>query len=375
MIKNISKKVSLFFLLTLFLLLPFVSTVSAKNNVQEINFFGSPSCPHCTKEKQFLQNLKKEHPEITINEYDFSQNTKLINEFYARHKVIKNQQGLVPATFIADEYFIGFNDSIQEKIKNLVLNENTKANEEKEKIKIFSKEIDIHSFSLPVLSIVLGIVDGFNVCSLGALVIILGLVMVLGSRKRILLLGGTFILITGLTYGMLIFLWHQLFSLIAPYVKSMELLIGILSFVGGVYLLKEFVKSYKQGPECSSNNLLGKLSPKIEKIFANKKSLAILLGVVALFSLIVTIVEFPCSAFLPVIFSGILVEAQIPFAQTLMYMSIYIIFYLLDEIIIFLIAFFTMKLKIVSPKFILFFNLLAALIFLSLGTLYISRIF
>jgi len=380
MMKNIFKKITLLSFLAFFLFIPFITPTLASNESKEINFFGSPTCPHCLNEKQFLKGFKEEHPDVIINEYDFSKNVELVNNFYKEYNVPKNQQGLVPVTFIGNNFFVGFNDPIQKQIEEYVLGdaEKPKNNTENktEKVKYFwGKEMDIKSFSLPVLSIVLGIVDGFNVCSLGALVIILGLVMVLGSRKRILLLGGTFLFITGLTYGLLIFLWHQLFTLITPYVKSMELLIGILSIIGGVYLFKEFIKTYKQGPNCSSASLLGKLSPKIEKIFANKKNLAILLSVVALFSLVITIVEFPCSAFLPVLFSGILAEANLSFGQTLIYMSIYIIFYLLDEVIIFLIAFFTMKIKIVSPKFINFFSLLAALIFLFLGSFYIIRIF
>ena len=347
--------------------------VKAQENI-ELKFFGSPTCPHCVKERQFLDELKKTRSDIIINEYVFSENTDLVNNLYKEYEVVKNQQGLVPVTFIGDKYFIGFNDDIKSQIEAQINNEVSETKNNKVK-SFWGKEINIEKFSLPALSVVLGIVDGFNVCSLGALVIILGLVMVLGSRKRILLLGGTFLVITGLTYGLLIFLWHQLFTLITPYVKSMELLIGILSIIGGVYLVREFIRSYKQGPNCSSSNLLGRLSPKIEKIFANKKNLAILLSVVALFSLVITIVEFPCSAFLPVLFSGILAEAHLSFGMTLLYMTIYIIFYLLDEIIIFLIAFFTMKIKILSPKFINFFNLLAASIFLFLGSYYIIRIF
>jgi hypothetical protein len=49
--------------------------------------------------------------------------------------------------------------------------------------------------------------------------------------------------------------------------------------------------------------------------------------------------------------------------------------YLLDEIIIFAIAVVTLRIKTVSPKFIIFFNLLAAFIFIGLGIYYITKIF
>lgn len=345
-----------------------------EKNSMEINFFGSPTCPHCSSEKEYLKELKKDYPEIIINEYDFSQNIKKIELLYQKYQVPKNQQGLVPVTFIEEDFFIGFNNVIAKDIKNIIIGERQDASSKIMKLPLIG-EVDIYKYSLPTLAIVLGIVDGFNVCSLGALIIILGLVMVLRSRKRILLLGGAFLLITGITYGLLIFMWHQFFSVIAPYIKSMELLIGILSIIGGIYLLREFIKSLKQGATCSSGGIIAKLSPKVEKIFSSKKSIIVLLGVVILFAAAVTIIEFPCSAFLPVLFASILVESQISLPSTISYMAIFILFYMLDELIIFLIAFFTMRIKIVSPKFINIFNLVAALIFLFLGTFYLLRVF
>ncbi|MFA5644382.1 MAG: hypothetical protein WC928_02530 [Patescibacteria group bacterium] len=369
------KPLFLIIFILIFSFLPSLARAEEKEESKliEINFFGSPTCPHCLEEKKFLEELKKTYPQIEINEYEFSKNIDLINNFYEDYQVPKNQQGLVPATFIGDSFYIGFDDSVSKNIENKVINSEEK---EEKTIKIpFMGEIDIYKYSLPALAVVLGIVDGFNVCSLGALIIILGLVMVLGSRKRILLLGGFFLLITGLTYGLLIFAWHQFFSVISPYIKSMELVIGLLSIAGGIYLLREFIKSLKQGATCNSGGILAKLSPKVEKIFAKKKNIIILLGVVLLFAGAVTIVEFPCSAFLPVLFASILVEANLSLPVTISYMVLFILFYMLDEIIIFLIAFSTMKIKIVSPKFINIFNLIAALIFLFLGSFYLLRIF
>jgi glutaredoxin len=376
--KKIKKIFIAFFLLTLFLL-PQKNEALAQEKQElssssvEIIFFGSPTCPHCLAEKDFLKELKKDYPEVIINEYEFSQNIEKINLLYQEYQVPKGQQGLVPATFIGDNFFVGFNNDIANNIKEVVVGSEKEVSSNIIKIPLIG-EVNIYDVSLPVLAIVLGTVDGFNVCSLGALIIILGLVMVLGSRKRIFLIGGIFLLITTLTYGLLIFMWHQFFSVISPYIKSMELLIGLLSIIGGIYLFKEFIKSIKQGATCNSGGIIAKLSPKVEKIFAKKKNIAVLIGVVALFAAAVTIVEFPCSAFLPVLFTSILVESGISTGASLSYIALFLLFYILDELIIFLIAVWTMRIKIVSPKFINFFNLVAALIFLFLGFFYIIRI-
>ena len=364
------KKTLIFISILFFLFAPFLKNVGAQEKT-EVIFFTSPTCPHCANQKNFLNNIENDN--IIITEYDFSQNIEKANQLYEEYNVPKNQQGLIPLTFIGQSFFVGFSDSTGKDIISAI--EGLEKNEKSQSIKIpFFGEIDVYSISLPVLAITLGIVDGFNVCSLGALVVILGLVMILRSRKRIFLVGSIFIITTGLVYGLLIFMWHQLFSFISPYIKSMEILIGTLSIIAGAYLLREFIKSLKQGATCNSGGIIAKLNPKVEKIFSTKKNIAVLLGVVAIFAMMVTIIEFPCSAFIPMLFTGILVEAGLSNSSSLLYISLFLLFYMLDEIIIFAIAVLTMRIKIVSPKFINAFNLIAALIFLFLGLFYISKL-
>lgn len=362
------------FFIVLFVMFP--NFVGAKNNVetQNIIMFSSPTCPHCNDAKNFISNLEKEDKiELKFTDYTIANNADLVSEFYAKYEVPANYQGLVPIMFVGDKYFLGFSNTIGSEIKDyLISGEKENSTENSKKIKIpFFGEINLLNFSLPVLTVILGIVDGFNVCSLGALVLILGLVIALKSRKRIFALGGVFLITTGLVYGLMIFIWHQLFSVLAPYLRSLEVVIGILSMLGGLYLLREFYKALKSGPICSSNNILSRLAPKVENIFKNKTNWFLLISAVILFSGAVTIIEFPCSAVIPVIFSGILVEAGLSKSMALLYIALFLLFYLLDEIIVFVITVLTMKIKVVSPRFIIFFNLLAAFIFLGLGIFYL----
>ncbi|MDD5749803.1 MAG: glutaredoxin domain-containing protein [Patescibacteria group bacterium] len=365
----------LFSLFTLtFLLLPWQNAL-AETVTQNgpVYIFSSPTCPHCATAKKFLENFKKESsPNLIIYDYEISRNAFLAKNFYEKYSVPQNMQGLVPAIFVGDKYFVGFSAQTGEEIAAYLLDQEEVKKEGNGLTKLpILGEVDLLDLSLPILAITLGLIDGFNVCSLGALVIILGLVMVLHSRRRIFIFGGAFIFTTAIIYGLLIFLWHQFFSFIAPYIRSMELLIGLLALAGGIYLLREFYKAYKSGPICSTNNLMSRLTPKIEKVFQSKSSWLALLSAVIVFATVVTIVEFPCSAFLPVLFTSILVDSGISLGTSLFYIMLYMLFYLLDEIIIFIAAVLTLKIKIVSPKFIIFFNLLAAAIFIFLGITYL----
>ena len=97
--KQILKNIILSAFLAFFLFFPFIKPTLADTKNKEINFFGSPTCPHCIKERQFLDELKKNRSDIVINEYVFSENTELVNNLYKEYNVTKNQQGLVPVTF------------------------------------------------------------------------------------------------------------------------------------------------------------------------------------------------------------------------------------------------------------------------------------
>lgn len=378
------KKCLFLFLLSFLIIFPAQSSFAqAEVEKTTVYIFSTPTCPHCTSAKNFLRELQnQEGVDFSVRDYDISRNSDIAESFYKQYSVPSSRRGLVPAIFVGDKYFVGFGQSTEKELRDYLTQEqpdsgavSEEIDDDKEKREMVSLpifgEVNLFSFSLPVLAITLGIVDGFNVCSLGALIIILGLVMTLRSRRRIFLFGGAFLATTAVIYGILIFLWHQFFSFIAPHIRSMEILIGFLALGGGIYLLREFYRAYKLGPVCSSNNIMSRLTPKIEKVFQSGAGWLAVLGAVMVFATVVTVVEFPCSAVLPVIFTSILVDSGVAFSTVVFYIALYMFFYLLDEAIIFLIAVLTLNIKIVSPRFIIAFNLLAALIFIFLGAYYL----
>jgi len=375
----------IFTIFVLGLLLGFFNFVAAQEKGIEINFFYSQTCPHCAREERFLGELEEKHPEIKINRFVVSKrdNVGLLEEFYKEYEVPVEYYGMVPITFTNERYFLGFNEEIREGIEGCIL-ECEKDNISKGNTTIIDLEgninlpvigkINIKKYSLPVLAVVLGTLDGFNVCSLGALVLILGLVLALGSRKKVLIFGGLFILTTTVVYGFLIVLWYQIFSFFVPYMRVMEILIGLLGIGGGIYFLRQFVKFKKQGPACEismGEGIVSRFSSKFQQSFKESGSIILLLGSVLLFAGIITIVEFPCSAVVPVAFAGVLVQSQLSIFHYLLYIALFVLFYMLDEIVIFLIAFFTMKIWLASNKAIIWITLIEGIILSALGFYYL----
>ena len=370
----------------------------------EIFFFYSKTCPHCAAEQKFLDNLEKKYAqEIKINRYFIgnTQHLDLLKILLKKHDA-ERFFGAVPLTFIGEDFIPGFDNPerigkiIEQSIQRQISYQTPKQNQNKqiqeknltktetpepEKKPVFNipriGKIDIEKYSLPVLAIILGALDGFNVCSLGALVLILGLVLILRSRKQILIFGGAYILTTAIVYGVLIFAWYKIFSFLASYQKLITLLVALLGIGGGVYFLKEFIKQKKYGPTCetSQSGLFQKLSSKLRQQLAqkNKKILGVIFGIF-LFAFIITIIEFPCSAAAPLFFASILAKAKLPIFFYLLYIVIYILFYMLDEILIFLIAVFTLKLRLASPKFVTWIILAESIILFILGFYYLLKI-
>jgi len=357
----------------LFLALP-VSAIT-------IDFFFSPTCPHCAEEEEWLEGLSDD---IEINRYSVfeEKNVNLLKDYYNNYGVPSSQRGLVPATFIDDQYFVGFNQEVKASMEKYIstgeyefISGGTTGIDEEGNVNLpLIGMVNVNDFSLPVLAVLLGTLDGFNVCSLGALILILGLVLALKSRRKIFLFGGIFILTTAITYGVLIIIWYQIFSLFVPYLGAMKILIGLLGIGGSLYFFHQFWKFKKYGPNCDAtagNTWIDRATRKLQKLFSDSRNVILLALGVLLFSFIVAVLEFPCSAVIPVAFAGILSQAGLSSAGYLSYITLFILFYMLDEIIVFLVAFFTMKIWFSSSKVTTWVVFAEAVILLVLGVYYL----
>lgn len=373
----------LILLLSLALLFSFSPVLAQESSTEkvEINFFYSETCPHCADEEKFLDEIEEEYPSVEINRYVFNENVEKAKSLFKKHDIDKNKFGAVPATFINDRFILGYDgekttgSKIEDAIeKELSDGEDGKATSSKMVNLPFLGELDTSKYSLPALTVIMGIMDGFNVCSLGALILILGMVLSLRDRTKILLYGGAFLLTTAVVYGILIVLWYKLFNLLSSYMWMMKLLIGLLGVGGGIHFLRDYLKFRKEGPTCESagKSLTSKFSERIEESL-KKDSTTILsiVGLILLFAAVITVVEFPCSAAVPLVYAGILAEASLANFSYLAYIAVFVLFYLLDEIIVFGIAVWKMTVWMESPKFVTWITLVEALMLFALGGYYL----
>ncbi|MHB8988628.1 MAG: hypothetical protein ACYC6S_07575 [Desulfobulbia bacterium] len=202
--------------------------------------------------------------------------------------------------------------------------------------------IRLADFSLPALAVLLGLADGFNPCAMWALVYLLSLLVSLRDRRKIWLLVGSFVLASGVLYFLFMTAWLNAFLLLG-YLRPLTIAIGLGALVIGVVDLRAFSQT-RGAPVCTVGNpgFKKRTMGRMERLVAAPLTLATFLGVVAL-AFTVNAIEFACSAGLPAVFTHILSLRQLSGPQYYGYILLYDVFFMLDDLLIFSLAAFTLQ--------------------------------
>ncbi len=328
----------------------FTNPVVAQEDSAEINFFYSDFCSVCAKTKDFLNILEDQYPNLVINRYSITgskEASTVLISFYEKYEVPERNWGLVPALFIGEEYFIGYDEKIKAKIIERVEGRSEENGNIYEIDIPFLGTINTSETSLTALTIILGLLDGFNPCAMWVMLFLIALLINTNSRKRMLLIGGTFLFSSGLIYYLILNAWLKLF-LAVPYINTVRMLIGGLALGVGVWQIKSFI-DYKPGV-CKitggENGIQEKIRSKIENKAKEITDASVSIGMLAgvfLLALGVNTVEFFCSAGVPAIFTQILSLNTTSDFQYQFYILLYTFVFMFDDLLIFLIAFFTLK--------------------------------
>lgn len=355
---------------------------STKNNFSngvEINFFYSAICPHCAKEEEFLKNLEKKYPEIEIKKYEVlyhPENQEILKDFYEKYQVPEREKGYVPVTFTSTKYFVGFNEQIGKEIENCIRECLIEEKPVPQKIKIpLFGEIDISKMSLSVLTIIFGALDGFNPCAMWVLLFLLTLLINTRSRKRMFLVGGTFVLASGIIYFLILTGWLKLFLAIS-YVNLTRTLIGVFALGFGIWQFRNFLKYKGTCPIAEGDRFKGKirngLMARAQRIVFSPFTPAILVGTIFL-ALGINLVEFFCSAGLPAIYTRILALNPISTLSYYLYLLLYTFIFMLDDLIVFSLAVITLNRIGFTEKYNYWATLIGGLLIFALGILLIFK--
>lgn len=356
-------------------------------NKVEFTLFHSETCPHCKEEIKFIEKkLKPEYSEyVDFQLYEIGEpkNQELFEQYGYFYKV--DVRG-VPLTFIDGIPVHGFGNEkttgaeiikiIEKKINERGLNggeEQVAGEEDIISVPILG-DINVKTFSLPVLTLVIGLLDGFNPCAMWVLLFLISLLLGMENKKRMWLLGSIFIFASGAVYFFFMAAWLQ-FLMFIGMILIVRILVGAVAIgVGGKNIWDYWQNRKAEGVVCkvSKNEGTKKTFNKIKDIVYRKSLWWSILGILILgFS--VNLVELACSAGFPAIFTQILSMSDLSIWQRYMYMAGYIVFYMLDDMVVFFVAMATLKSKVFGTKYAKYTNLVAGLMILILGLLLVFK--
>jgi cytochrome c biogenesis protein CcdA len=230
----------------------------------------------------------------------------------------------------------------------------------------FFGDVDAASMSLPALTGLIAFVDGFNPCSLWVLTFLLGIVIYSGSRKKILLIGVTFLLVTASAYGLFIVGMFGTLRYLA-YLSWITLVVAGMALIFAVVNIKDYFW-FKQGVSFTiSDKHKPKLFQRTRNLMHPGRSVpALLVGTVVL-ALGITLVELPCTAGFPMVWTGIITAQGVTPAYFAALLALYLVVYLSIELVIFGSVVVSMKRSRFEEKHGRILKLMGGMIMLSLA--------
>ena len=230
--------------------------------------------------------------------------------------------------------------------------------------------IEWQRLGMPLFTLLVGLIDGFNPCAMWILVLLLSILVNLRDRWRMLAIAGTFVVVSGAAYFAFMAAWLNVFLLIG-YLRPVQLLLGGLAVIIGSIHIKDFV-AFKRGLSLSIPDATKPgLTNRIRQIVTAANLPAAIAGAVTL-AVLVNVVELLCTAGLPALYTNILTQQGLTTAASYGYLLLYIAAYMFDDALLVAIVMITLSrwrlqetegrwLKLLSGLVILFLGLVLML--------------
>jgi hypothetical protein len=203
------------------------------------------------------------------------------------------------------------------------------------------------------------------------LLFLLALLVYTKSRKRMFIIGGTFILVSGIVYYIFMAAWLNLFLFIG-FLPHLRIIVGLFAVVIGLINVKELF-FFKKGVTLSIPEWA---KPKIfEKMrgIVHESALPIALLSVVVLAFTVNSIELLCTAGFPAIYTKILTLNNLSNFSYYSYLLLYIIMYMIDDMLVFTIAVITLSSKKLTEKQGRWMKFIAGFMMLVLGLLLILK--
>lgn len=314
--------------------MPVLAKAGSSTELGVLQVYVRDGCPHCAEAKKFLPEVAKKRPHLKIIyrsiDHDPGARIELIS--------LSQKAGLwppgVPTFVMHGKVMAGFNDAANSGpgliafIDNAVVSQQVDGG--------WFGRISVERLGLPMFTLAMGLLDGFNPCAMWVLLFLLSLLVRLQDRQRMALVAGTFVIVSGAVYYAFMAAWLNVFLLMGMSDSVRWTLAGLAILIGAVNVKDYF--ALNQGvsfsiPDSAKPGLYARMRQVMQT-----EALAASLVSVTVLAVLVNFIELLCTAGLPAIYTAVLSQQGFSMIEYYAYLLLYIVGYIADDSLMVVIA-------------------------------------
>ncbi|HEX9207132.1 MAG TPA: thioredoxin family protein [Steroidobacteraceae bacterium] len=310
-------------------------------------YFFSPTCPHCQAAKPFIAQLASENPWLEVKRYSVKDHRGNARFYYETAQSLGVEALSVPGLVFCRQVMIGYDtaettgrqlaDALRACHEQRVANPGAPApagaaagatEDVGTQVNLpFVGTVDAQAFSLPVLTLVLAGMDAFNPCAFFVLLFLLSLLVHAKSRTRMAIVGGTFVLFSGIVYFVFMAAWLNVF-LMAGELRVITLFAGLLALTVAALNIKDYFW-FKAGPSLSIPDAAKPGLFKRMREVVTTGNMGPMLVSTVLLAIVANSYELLCTAGFPMVYTRALTLANLESWQHYAWLAAYNVIYVI----------------------------------------------
>ena len=308
----------------------------------QLYFFWSLSCPHCTEAHPYIQAIPQTRPWVKLHALELTRHPENVRLYQTLARQTGEQAASVPALLFCGDMQVGWADDattgalIRQRLDDCYARAlGVQTGGQPATVRAPPTElidlpligrIEPTSFSLPAFTLILAGLDAFNPCAFFVLLFLLSMMVHQKSRARMLLIGGIFVLISGLMYFAFMAAWLNIFQLFG-HLGWVTVAAGALAVCVGAVNVKDFFL-FERGltlsiPEAKKPDIFRRA-----RSILSAESLPAMLTATIFLAIASNFYELLCTAGFPMIYTRLLTLENLSLAERYGYLALYNLIYI-----------------------------------------------
>jgi len=294
----------------------------------ELEVFVRQGCPHCAAAETFLaEQFAPAHPELAIRVRDIDDDAGALAALETRSAEAGIWPPGVPTFVYGEHVMVGFDDDPQfaQALHDLLARAPPHRTVDAGPL----GELDVQRLGLPLFTVAIGLLDGFNPCAMWVLLFLLSMLVRLDDRRRMALIAGTFVIVSGAVYYAFMAAWLNVF-LVLGMSTPLRLALATLALTIGAINARDALRGGDRYTLSIPADAKPGLYARMRGVVRADRLLFALPAAAAL-AVVVNFVELLCTAGLPALYTAILAQQALAPALHYAYLALYITAYMADD--------------------------------------------